>query len=454
MYIEYSLAFIVLAGAVIGGYLLARLPLIRRLYIPTSLMAGAILLFLGPQIAGVYFPQFQIPTINYDFWATLPKHMIVLVFAGLFLGKPLLSPRRMWKLAGPQVAFGQTVAWGQYVIAGLVTLFVLIPLFGMPSFSASLLEISFEGGHGTVAGMTQVFNDLDFETGRQIATGLATASLVSALIIGIILINWGQRRGHLKQGSVVRVARNKVYYHVIMAELRSKGMSFRKVVTFRSLIAHIILLLLGVLFGWLMHQGLLLLESMFWGQQGVKLFSYVPLFTFAIFGGMIAQFIWTRLGFKIVREVVELIAMFTLTILIVTAVGTMSLEFLVDDGLVFAILYLTGVVWLLFAFFFLARRIFRRYWFQNAIISFGQGMGMTATGLLFGQIVDPKNKTNAVEGFGYKQLMFEPLMGGGLVTALSMPTILLIGLPTFIVICAIVMAFWLFVGLIIIGRKR
>lgn len=454
MFIEYSFAFIILAGAVIVGYLLARLPLIRRFYIPTSLMAGALLLVLGPQIAGVYFPQLQLPATHYDFWATLPKYMIVLVFAGLFLGKPLLSLKKMWRLAGPQVTFGQTVAWGQYVLAGLVTLFVLMPIFGMPSFTAALLEISFEGGHGTVAGMTQVFHDLDFETGRQIATGLATASLVSALIIGIILINWGQRRGHLKQGSVVRVARNKVYYHVIMAELRAKGVSFRKVVTFRSLVAHIALLMLGVLFGWLIHQGLLLLESISWGRQGVKLFGYVPLFTFAIFGGMIAQIIWARLGFKIVREVVELIAMFTLTILIVTAVGTMSLEFLVADGLVFTILYATGVLWLLFAFFFLARRMFQRYWFQNAIVSFGQGMGMTATGLLFGQMVDPKNKTNAVEAFGYKQLMFEPLMGGGLVTALSMPTILLIGLPMFITICAAVMAFWLFVGLVVIGRKR
>ena len=146
--------------------------------------------------------------------------------------------------------------------------------------------------------------------------------------------------------------------------------------------------------------------------------------------------------------------MFTLTILIVTAVGTMSLEFLVNDAAVFGILYATGVVWMMFAFAFLARRMFRRYWFQNAIISFGQGMGMTATGLLFAQMVDPKNRTNAVEAFGYKQLMFEPFVGGGLITALSMPLILTIGLPMFTLISAGIMIFWIFIGLFVIGRKK
>lgn len=451
---HYGIAGLLLLGAVVGGYILARLSFIRRLFLPTSLVAGLLLLVMGPQIAGKFFPTFQIPTEFYEMWSTLPKYMITLVFAGLFLGKPLLSFKKMWRLSGPQVAFGQTIAWGQYVVAGLVTLCVLTPLFAMPTYSAALLEISFEGGHGTVAGMTPVFQDLDFETGRQLATGLATASLVSALVIGIILINWARRKGHLAAGGPVAVARNKVYYRQIVSAIRKKGVSFRKIVTLPSLMLHGALLLSGVAIGWLIHQGLLWIEAMTWGQDGQKFFVYVPLFTFAMFGGMIAQVIWVKCGFKIVREVVELISTLTLTLLIMAAIGTMSLEFLVSDGAVFVILYCTGALWILFSFFVLARRMFTKYWFQNAIVSFGQAMGMTATGLLFAQMVDPKNKTNAVEAFGYKQLMFEPLMGGGLVTALSMPLILLMGLPLFTALCAGVMAFWLSIGLIYFGRRR
>lgn len=453
MVMPYIISILLLIAAVSLGYVLARLPFIRRLFIPTSLAAGVILLVLGPQVAGVHFPELQIPTQYYEMWSVLPKYMITLVFAGLFLGKPLLSFKKMWKLAGPQVAFGQMIAWGQYAAAGVLTLLVLAPVLGMPHITAALLEISFEGGHGTVAGMTPVFQDLDFEAGRQIATGLATASLVSALLIGVVLINWGKRKGYLKTGGPVQVARNKVYYHQIIAEVRSKGVSLRKVVTPKALVTHIILLACGVGIGWLMHQGLLLLEANLWGRDGTRFFVYVPLFTFAMFGGMIAQLIWRKLGFTIVREVVDLITTLTLTLLIMAAIGTMSLEFLVGDGLVFVLLYGAGVIWILFAFFVLARRMFKRYWFQNAIIDFGQAMGMTATGLLFAQMVDPKNRTNAVEAFGYKQLMFEPLMGGGIITALSMPIMLLIGLPLFTAICAAITIAWMIVGLVYFGRK-
>lgn len=450
----YIIATALLVGAVIVGYVLARLPLVRKLYIPTSFAAGLLLLVLGPEIAGKYFPSFQIAGEFYELWSTLPKYMITLVFAGLLLGKPLLSFKKMWRLAGPQVAFGQTVAWGQYVVAGVLTLLVLTPLLNMPAFTAAILEISFEGGHGTVAGMTSVFHDLDFEIGRQIATGLATASLVTALVIGVVLINWARRRKLIGERNPVNVARNKVYYHAIISEVRKKGVSLRKTLTFRTLVAHSILLLFGVAIGWLMQQGLLLVEQHTWGRDGTAFFAYMPLFTFAMFGGMIAQVIWHKLGFTIVREVIELITTFTLTLLIMAAIGTMSLEFLVSDGLVFLLLYVTGTAWVLFAFFALARRMFRRYWFENAIISFGQGMGMTATGLLFAQMVDPKNRTNAVEAFGYKQLMFEPLMGGGLVTALSMPIIFHIGLPLFTALCAGIMVFWLMIGLAHFGRKK
>jgi ESS family glutamate:Na+ symporter len=169
-----------------------------------------------------------------------------------------------------------------------------------------------------------------------------------------------------------------------------------------------------------------------------------------MFGGLLAQLVWKKLGFTVVREIVELITTLTLTLLIMAAIGTMSLEFLSHNAPLFIMLYGAGVLWILFMFFFMAKRMFKNFWFQNAIVSFGQGMGMTATGLLFAQMVDPKNRTNAVEGFGYKQLMFEPLMGGGMVTALSMPIILLIGLPLFTAICAGVVVF----GLLVFGRKR
>jgi len=154
------------------------------------------------------------------------------------------------------------------------------------------------------------------------------------------------------------------------------------------------------------------------------------------------------------RQVVSLISELALGVMIMTAVGTMSLDFITHDGAVFGILYLAGVLWITVAAIFLARRMFARHWFQNAIISFGQSMGMTATGLLFAEMVDPKNETGAVESFGYKQMFFEFLMGGGIVTALSMPLIKLMGLPIFTSICGVIMVFWMLMGLFYFGKDK
>jgi ESS family glutamate:Na+ symporter len=168
---------------------------------------------------------------------------------------------------------------------------------------------------------------------------------------------------------------------------------------------------------------------------------------------MVGEFV-RKIGIEISRTVVDLISAIALSGLIMTAIGTMNLSFLSSDFAVFAILYLAGTIWLLGCFVLLARKMFAEYWFQNAIISFGQSMGMTATGLLFAQMVDPKNRTNAVESFGYKQLLFEPLMGGGIVTALSMPIISIVGLPIFTLICGVITFAWMLAGLFYFGRKR
>jgi ESS family glutamate:Na+ symporter len=51
----------------------------------------------------------------------------------------------------------------------------------------------------------------------------------------------------------------------------------------------------------------------------------------------------------------------------------------------------------------------------------GQSMGVTATGLLLLRVVDPEGETDATSAFGYKQLLHEPVMGGGLWTSAAIP---------------------------------
>jgi len=62
---------------------------------------------------------------------------------------------------------------------------------------------------------------------------------------------------------------------------------------------------------------------------------------------------------------------------------------------------------------------------------------------------DPAHTTGAAMGYGYKQLFYEPFLGGGILTAVSVPLIISIGSLAFGVASAATT-----VGLIIWGVVR
>ena len=78
----------------------------------------------------------------------------------------------------------------------------------------------------------------------------------------------------------------------------------------------------------------------------------------------------------------------------------------------------------------------------------GQSMGVTATGLLLLQMVDPENKTEALESFAYKQLFFEPIMGGGFFTAAAPILVFQLGAMPVLILTGGVLIFWIAFGLI------
>lgn len=449
----YVSALLVLVGAITVGYLFVQLPGIRRSFLPASVAAGLMLLVLGPEVLGKFPTDSSIAESLYKAWEPLPGLLISVIFGALFLGRPVMSVRGIWRAAAPQAAFGQMIAWGYYAVGGMVVLFLLGPLFGTSPLAAALLEISFEGGHGTAAGMVPVFQEFQYRAGQEMAVALATTSLFATLTVGFLLISYGRRRKLIQAGSPFSQIKSAVYHRRIVAQLHQRGISLRTELGVGRVISHIALLIASVLIGWGLHWLLLQAELHTWGASGeLKIFGYMPRFTFCMFGGMIAQLIWRRLGLVISLPLVELLSGAVLAVLVASAIATMKLGFVATDGLTFVILAATGVAWVVFCFIVMARRMFGKHWFVNGIVSIGQSMGTTATGLLFAHIVDPKQRTGVTESFGYKQLLFEPLMGGGLVTALSIPMIALLGLPIFTAVCATICISWMLFGVLVLRK--
>lgn len=436
---------------------------LRRIFLPGSIVAGALGLVLGPQVLGRFEAARALPLVTanglfpaaiLDAWAMLPGVLINVVFAALFLGKTIPGLREMWLRAGPQMVFGQTLAWGQYVIGLLLALLVLAPVFGMDPVAGALIEIGFEGGHGTAAGMAPAFAAAGFPEGGDLALGLATVGLVSGVLIGTVLVNWAVYRGHipsthevegslgeeaLELGGLTEEDRKEAEKQKRLAGAATDAMSLQL-----GLVA------LAIVIGWLLLEGLRLLESSTWGGE---LFSYVPLFPLAMIGGLIVQLLVERLGLAhlVVRSYMARAGGIALDLTIVAALASLSLQVLGDNLVPLLLLSFAGTAWCLFGVLVIAPRIIPYNWFERGIGDFGQSMGMTVSGLLLMRMADPQDTTGAMGSFGYKQLLFEPVVGGGLFTGMSVGLIAGYGPVPVLLLCALLTAGWLLFGLLHFG---
>ena len=414
---------------------------LQRYFIPSALIGGFGALLLSHQLLG------WIPKEFTDEWSAYPKLLINVVFAGLFLGHAIPGVREIWHKSAPMIAFGNTLAWGQYVIGIVLTLVLLGPVFGAPPLTGALIEVGFEGGHGTAAGLSPTFEQLGWPEATDIALGLATISIVVAIFSGVLMINLHhRRRGHILDEAAMaeqqkRMIRNGYSVTKFANKLETNP---REVVTTLALFA------VSIGIGWLMLEALVRAEDFILSPYtDIRFFEYLPLFPLAMIGGLIVQLTLKKFHYAhiIKRNTVKVFSAIALDLLILTAIATLSLSTIRDNFAIFIILALAGIAWILGAFFYFAPRYFRRYWFEYGLTNTSQSMGMTATGLLMNRLVDPSNHTHARESFAYKQLAFEPFMGGGIVTASAGIVLVEFGqIPTLIAV-TLVLLFWIWLGL-------
>ena len=118
---------------------------VHSLFLPSSIIGGAILLLLGPQVLGRFdgpwgenglFTEGMVET-----WSVLPGLLISVIFATMFLGQDLPSPKRAAKLVGPQLSLGVAFGSSQYVIGLLLAALILVPVLAAAPMTGALIEI-------------------------------------------------------------------------------------------------------------------------------------------------------------------------------------------------------------------------------------------------------------------------------------------------------------------------
>ena len=421
---------------VIGKMLRVRLSFLQRLYLPSSVIGGL------AGLAAVTALGSHLPTELTDGMRAVPGFMINVIFATLFLGAAAPKLREVVRCAFPQFCLGQIIAWGQYVVGLGLAGFVLSRWCGVPAAFGNLLEIGFEGGHGTVGGMSEAFESFGWEDGTALGFTVATVGMIIGIVLGMALIQWAHRRGHVKEVRSFddRTAHERLGIHP--RRLRpSAGLQTVVCDSVDSLAWHVAIVGVACLIGW----GLWLLIPM----------KGFPLFPLCMIGGILLQASAKALGLDLLvdRVQMERLSGAALDFLVVSAVATIRLEIVLANWLPLVVLCVAGTAWTVGCVLFIAPRLFRDAWFERAIAEFGQATGVTATGLMLLRTVDPEGRTPAAMSFGYKQLLHEPFMGGGLWTALALSLVFTYGWLKIFLLCAGALAIWLFVAFLIVRRN-
>ena len=435
---------------VCGKIIRMHVTFLQRLYLPSSVIGGLV------GLAAVSLFRAHIPPEWIAAAQKFPGFLINVIFATLFLG--VATPRlgKVVRIAFPQLCFGQLLAWGQYVLGLGLAGFLLVPLFGVPPAFGNLLEIGFQGGHGTVGGMSESFRSFGWEDGIDLGLTVATAGMIVGVVVGMALVNWAYKRGYVKE--VRSFEERPEYERRGIHPPEARPAAGRQTVcsdSIDSLAWHVAIVGLAVGIGYLLLLALQRGEVALFPDASRRLFKGFPLFPLCMIGGVLMQTAVTRCGGSLLVDhgQMQRLSGAALDFLVLSAVATIKISVVAANWAPLLAIIVAGTLLSLLLVVFLGPKLFREAWFERSIAEFGQSTGVTATGLLLLRSVDPESRTVAAASFGYKQLLHEPFMGGGIWTALAFTLVVEHGwLPVFLFSC-VMLAAWIACSFFRIGQK-
>jgi glutamate:Na+ symporter, ESS family len=377
----------------IGKLLRVKVKWFQALYIPSSILSGILALALIQIIIALFNDTGKEIVATYTAgWNKLPGFLINIVFAVIFLGTEVPTVKSAWNKAGPQLVYGQIVAFGQYVVGLTLAIFFLSKIFDISAIFGGLIPVGFEGGHGTAAGLADTFAQYGWPEGKDLALAAATFGIVSAVIVGMILINWAIRKGYVT--SIKQLDKMSEFERAGLHVEDTQPTAGRQTVachSIDSLAFHIAIIGVAILVGLGILEVLKFIEMQIPGMREVAVFQGFPLFPLAMIGGLIVQLMFDKCekSYLLDHGLMQRVGGTALDFLVVSAIAIISINAITSNFYPFIIIVAGGILWNVFCVMFLAKRLLPNYWFERAIAEMGQSMGVTATGVLLLRAVDP-----------------------------------------------------------------
>ena len=383
---------IISALILVGKYIRVKFNIVQKFLIPPSVLAGVIGLILGPEVLG-WIPL----SGNLGTYAGI---LIAFVFASIPFtsttsSKDFIKVKRMW-------GYSQAGMLLQWAFGGLLGILILGQFWPLNDSFGISMPAGYCGGHGSAAALGNAFAGFGQDEVLTLAMTAATVGIICSIIFGLIFLRIGTRRGHSSCLTQAETLPEELRTGLVAKDnRRSIGEEVFSGISVSTLTFHLSLVALIVLLGYLLSRGGARLAP------GLEL----PVFSCAYIAGMIIKALWRYTNIKdyiCPQTMSSLSGMFT-DYLVAFGIASIKLSIVGQYIVPLMILLVSGLLFTALYIFLAAKHIFKEYWFEKAMFSWGWFTGTMAMGMALLRIADPESRSKCMDHYAIAYILIAPI---------------------------------------------
>lgn len=410
---------IISAGLLLGAMLRAKVRLLQRYLIPSSIIGGFFLLVTYNFIT----PYFGLDS---EFLGELVFHLLNISFIAMMLRKP--EKGRSSKAIGDNIV-AILLQYGLQVFLGLLLTLILIntiypdlfPAFGLA------LPLGFELGPGQAYSISLPWESMGFEGATSVGLAMAAIGFLVGSIGGVILINIGIGHGWISKEMAEELRRRSVRTGILGKNEQKEG---AKLTTdsesIDTLTFHIAIIMITYILSSLL---LVVIEKVLCatiGDLGAELANSLwgvnfifSSFVAAMVRGLMIKF---NIHHTMDNGMLNRINGISVDLTVASSLGAISLVAIASYIVPIILLVLLGIIITCIMLPFYTSRLYDDHRFYRMLLLFGTATGTLPTGLSLLRIVDPDFKTPVAQDY---------VFASGPVFFIVLPIIVCANLPAY-----------------------
>lgn len=394
---DFALAsFLILIGQLIR----AKVSTVQKFFVPSSLIAGFLGLFLGREFLNIL--PFS------DQMGSYTSVLMIVIFTAIGINGFKIDKGVLKKEAERVVGYGlykgaQSAL--QWWLPALFSILVISRIWPDINYGFGLiLAAGFLGGHGTAAAVGTTMAELGFPDAMDLGMTAATVGILTGVFGGLIFIKWATAKGYTKYIKNFAYLSGDLKTGMVQPENREEmGRDTVSSISLDPLCWHLSLLLVPTGLGYL---AALQVKQMF----GINIPNYacafiLALLFFCVAGGPadkgIYRYIDKRVNTRISGTCTDYLVFF--------GVAGIKVPIIMKYAGPLLLLMILGIAIVWFVLRILGPAMNRDSWFERSIFVYGYATGVFAIGFLLIRIVDPENESKTLNDTAFTTPFLTPV---------------------------------------------